>query len=118
MPQSGSVLTPEKEYEAYHKTAEKTRDLLFMGAIMHLAEEVHSSGELSAFVNPNAASDARQCAEAIMKLLHLAVDNKWNVAYEMLKWRKQRVVNKIQERISDSGVLPSVPTDNTAIQPI
>lgn len=106
-----SVLTPETAYDAYYKPLEKQRDLLFMGAIMHFAESVHESGEYKVetgdwqdIERPNTVGEATQ---AVMHLLHECVENRWNVAFEMLKWQKQKVAKRIKERLSGDSESPA-----------
>lgn len=116
IPKGKSVLTPEKEYEARYKSAEIMRDTLFVGAIMGMAETVHQSGEYTQLWNriPGPTeepykravfghtvniSTSKEATEEIMRILALCYENKWNVAVEMLNWKKNYIADKIKEKI-------------------
>jgi hypothetical protein len=99
------VLTPEKEYEAYYGDLERTRDALFVGAIMHLADEIHESGEFKDYRDSKerAHQSSDTLVAELMCLLDLAIERKWNVAVEMLNWRKRRIAKNIEEKVRGEG---------------
>jgi hypothetical protein len=110
VPPAKSVLTPEKQYEAWHAPAEKMRDALFVGSIMNIAETIHQSEQFKSpigdWTDIDRPTNAVEAAQAIMFILNECVEREWNVAVEMLNWKKNYIANKIKEKIhADEGKL-------------